>query len=420
MAYVNKINTDSNRGALNKGELGLDVYEDANKMYVGYVNSNGTPVNIELTAHADKLVEAKTIKLTGEITGEATTDLSNGASISTELTGPVKNVLTVDSSGNNDNVVELRSNEVRLWRNRNDDDATSSYTSFNQYDLEVKVEIVHKDKDGTSIGKSLVVDGDNSKLIFGGRNIINAYGSIGDYGNQTVYVDADNGDDNNNGVQGSPFKTIQRAIKVGEFSGGVVDIYCDNRQVHLINSNVDIYGVACRLVRWDNAGNGDKFQVDLNTYLDDDEEYSHFNYFNVSRNAALTINNCEFVGLDKVDGKDFKVDDYTSTVVNIHAGLWVYMDNCEVDLSNSDNASFVSATRYYNVSPGVNIYNCDITLGEDTKTSILNNRWSTPVVFQRTGGSLDYDEDDRQVKHIARDGDSGNPINVISNINFSS
>ena len=110
---------------------------------------------------------------------------------------------------------------------------------------------------------------------------------------RTFYVDAENGDDSNDGSSSAPFKTIKKACDSVPI-GGYGEIRCKTDQTFSLSESIHLINKTIYLQR-----NGDnKPTINFETYIWDNQNCS---YHITLRNSCLIINNFILNNAPKLD-----------------------------------------------------------------------------------------------------------------------
>jgi hypothetical protein len=338
------------------------------------------------TDDSTKSVSAKQVKIL------------NDRTIKNDEDGVINGSLTVIED--DDRQVDIYNSSLRLWANKSANDDSTRFLNINMFDDGTAFALTLKDKD-SNVLEAITIADDHS-FTYNDRKLVDSYGSTGEYASMDLYVDYANGDDSGPGSIDEPFKTIARAAKTTLYSGGRFNIYLDNVTEHVLpDEDINIYATNVHFVLWDNADDESNYKIKVSVY--DDGDYSFFRKFYVSRGGSLRFYYCTFTGLSRSNDLSFKIDDYGSAFITCNEFLTVYLDHCVVDMSDCINASIVLITRYYIVGTSINVYKSDITLGNDSSISLVNNRTNTPFVYQRLFSTLDYrynDNTNREIRHL--------------------
>jgi hypothetical protein len=284
-----------------------------------------------------------------------------------------------------------------------------------QYDLHfnpnpLDVELPYIDENGNTITTKIPNVASFRKRVWD-----DVGGALGQF-NRTFYVDQVNGDDNNDGSSSAPFKTLETAIGKVPIGGfGVIyvkgDILIQNC-IYLTNKIIRIIG--------DNSNN-----IDFYSTSDDNSNYLKgffrlrnsivaFHYITVKAPSKTNSD----VGWSWADALFKGIDGNAVSAV----GFFGYLNNNPTLVVPADAPMVVW-------SAGVNIQGKVIFQASHNKIivnrPVYNINWSAVGEFMSWG--VIYEDDDGNsvsgdslIAGIVRDADSGNPVNLISNINFSS
>ena len=288
------------------------------------------------------------------------------------------------------------------------------------------VEIIQKDNNGNLFTKDIANRGKFKQQLWD-----DVGGALGQF-NRRVYVDADNGDDNNSGDSDHPFKTIDKAVDSTPI-GGTVDITL--KTDYTMNSNINIrhryvainitdgvklngkwytYNSKARLYFFDFSqgylqfyikqtdSNGEPSQIIIpenDTGNNKDSEYIQFLFYNSSSTGVCKISYVNKVSDAKVievnDGYLLKVYTWAKANGLVDLRIQKYYSGSKI-MVNTDNVShFIN----FEGSPSSFVWQVD-----------------SDTLIDQNGNDLDIKD---QTGGITKDVDSGNPINLISNINFS-
>ena len=253
-------------------------------------------------------------------------------------------------------------------------------------------------------------------------------GALGQF-NRIFYVDV-NGDDNNTGSSDSPFKTIKKAINSVPV-GGYGKILLKNNQEHIIADgdnyediviqNRNIIIAPSETVTDDNPNPIIKFDAYL--HPDCPDNTSILKRLEIGYRTFFTMTHIDLKYPDPIDD-DHPFSDwlFQSQPILFNGGIGFSYGNGNCSIANADKLSLVFISRYH-FNPSISIYGSNMDL--NSNSFVINNRSNSPFTF--FGGAYTATEnggDDnlyltKTIKNIVKDADSGNPINVISNINFS-
>jgi len=244
-------------------------------------------------------------------------------------------------------------------------------------------------------------------------------GALGQF-YRVFYVDEDIGDDNNDGLSpDNPFATIRKAIssipyggtaRVKLFYGKKYDLskYSDGTS----NTLGVLYG---KNIIFEAYGDVelDKPIITSTTFINDDfPDYTMVHRIYTDRASTLEFNNIVFLQPDMIDDKPFNPYLFNGTMLQSN-GLYFFFNKCKFD-NNGIEADLLQITGYVS-NPSVILVLDESNVGDNS--FLINNRGYSPLSLYVTSTTLDTT---RLVRNIMRDADSGNPVNIISNINFSS
>jgi len=419
MGFINKINTDDTKDSqLDSGELALDVFEDANEVYVGYENADGDKFN--LMVNADKARRLKTprkIYLQGEVVGNVETTFEADAVMDVELSGTVHKKLTVDSADNADNIIMLHDNEIEYWSNRNANDSSTGYLRTNYGDDNVTFDMSFFNKDNELAAQGLRLHKGGS-LTYRDKVIMNGFGVVGNSEAISIFIDYENGSDvDGDGTEENPFKTMVKGASTVENIDIIAILLLSNNATHVNNERIIVRTTNLIIKTWYTDGSSNA-QVQFNSYADDD--YSYF--YNVRTNAlgSVRFKYLDFVGLSKTDGKDFKLNSCGAGLICQDSGsIAATVEFCTIDLKGLDNSTIVMAFQYGTAIKQISIAYCDIEIGDTESIYLITNRHShASIAYAENGCNLDDGAKARRISGVLRNAD-GTPINIISNINFS-
>ena len=263
------------------------------------------------------------------------------------------------------------------------------------------------------------VDGANSGLD---ADLIRGL-SLNDNMNITFYVDAENGDDNNDGSETSPFKSIKRACDATTSKSVIIllgnsdfIIYSD---IDIGNKYITLYGGALPT---------DTKPIIKNTSYTD--SYGNTTYGFLMQNSYLimqkvTIQTANYADNDSGDSY------YQGFVKRRYGGYlgFVFVNSSTIKIGDTpflrkSSRSFVNLTIDYRNSH----YDEDYTIeqnGENVNGLLLNSENNSIFNLNISSCSFGTDKDGNNIvledliSGIAKDADSGNPYNMISNVNFS-
>ncbi len=168
---------------------------------------------------------------------------------------------------------------------------------------------------------------------------------------RTFYVDAENGDDNNDGSESAPFKTIKKACDsvpnggYGKIHLSAGQIFHISEVVPLDNKTIIIYG---------DSSNKPKFIFD--TYDNGSYNYSRNIY---PSNGRLYIRQCILENAEKSDSNlSWAVNDWSDPIVLKYNGI-LYLYDCTI---NQTNKYFISTRTGFGV---VYLSECSVNFSGD-------------------------------------------------------
>jgi len=168
---------------------------------------------------------------------------------------------------------------------------------------------------------------------------------------RTFYVDAENGDDNNNGSSSAPFKTIKKACDSIP-NGGYGTIYLSAGQIFHISVSVGLNNKT--IIMYGDASNNSKIIFD--TYNDDNYNYSRS--IGLS-NSRLMIRYCILENAEKSDSNlPWAVNDWSPPILNNKNG-YIQLYNCTI---NQTNKYFITTRTGFGA---VHLATCDINFSGD-------------------------------------------------------
>jgi hypothetical protein len=244
--------------------------------------------------------------------------------------------------------------------------------------------------------------------------------AIKDEMNRTVYVDGVNGNDDTaqEGDVSKPYKTIDKAYYdnrqfAGKFSMKIKAIP-DYTYVYKLNM-YSYGGNVFRLETWDYDGtNRAKIQPIADMIRVNDQDQIIMKRFEIWESGHMSINHIEIVIPDKTV---FTYDSwyYGGTPFLINGGGSLFLFDVVVDILAQRN-DLILVTGNYG-TPSIHIHGSNINMGD---RYLIYNKYDAPCILDVLFSDLwAINLDVQYVKNIVRDVDSGNPINLISNLNFS-
>jgi len=223
-------------------------------------------------------------------------------------------------------------------------------------------------------------------------------GALGQF-NRTFYVDAENGDDNNDGSEDKPFKTIKKAIDSVPV-GGAGTIFLKNGnyyvEYHTNTKNKHIY------FRGEDKDN----VIITHDYIDEEKKYFH------SLQLLNTVLNFHTLTL-KTSTKDRNDNRVISSLLGRandggFGAINIY-DDVILDINKAD----LISQSFAGGKLDIYIYSSHINRNND---GVILNLEQAKTCATIAGVALQNGD----VIGIVKDADSGNPINLLSNHNFSS
>ena len=300
-------------------------------------------------------------------------------------------------------VLDVTSNVANIFRKMYD-------LHFNPNPLDVPFEYI--DENGNKVTTTI-------KNVAGFRKKVwdDVGGALGQF-NRTFYVDADNGDDNNDGSSDSPFKTIKKAVNSVPVGGkGIIKLKGDFLieeeyfKVHFTANNkiLAFYPV-------DSSGSNITFKW----VADSTNSYQSIGGFAFNNCYVLFANGINFyeTGFDSSLNKS----SFRSIVSRFSREVTILFHSNTIEMENME-------IYYSDVSCGeisIEIYNPNLKIDPNNTNPIqLVNSLISLKYINNSGYFKDFDDNDLDpatylISGVIRDADSGNPINVLSNINFSS
>lgn len=136
------------------------------------------------------------------------------------------------------NLAEVNQKVMRLITNMSEQNKKFYDMFYNPEPLDVQLPQINEE------GELVTVTIPNMSKIMQ-ENV----GSVKHLMNSTVYVDAENGDDNNEGSEAAPFETIKKAIEESP-PGSERTIFLRENQTHPIANLVHVMNKSIRFVRW--------------------------------------------------------------------------------------------------------------------------------------------------------------------------
>ena len=271
----------------------------------------------------------------------------------------------------------------------------------------MNVDIPQKDENGNIVTVSSPNRAMSRKIMWD-----DVGGALGQF-DRTFYVDAENGDDSNIGNSvSSPFKTVKKAIDSAPV-GSVLAVYLLSSviledYINIKNKQVVIHG------------NNNDF---IFSYRIDKDLFYSFSISLLS-SSSLLFSRCNIVvnGFNAANGCGWSASPI-SLVGNTSGSGIVSFRECSIVLE-SFTKWLVFAHIYSGAMYKIKFMYCDFV--------VKNDRYVVPIIeLAGQSSMIDFtsctikNEDGSSISSVSvvsgviRDADSGNPINLISNINFS-
>jgi len=266
------------------------------------------------------------------------------------------------------------------------------------------VEYTYKDANGNIKTKNVENRGLFKKHIWD-----DVGGALGQF-DRTFYVDAENGDDNNEGSSSAPFKTIKKAVDSVSV-GGKAYLYT--------KGNFDFNEIIIATLKYINITNVDDEKKDLTFKVTNDGKYNRLCNFRLIAGLTLRKFNIKFDLTDLNDDLPYKGD----TSIQSYYGETSFPHNlfcidCEVYLPDNNNIYVFQSNGYQGATSSIALYNTTIDTQDNSVFAKITNGTMILNDFSHniTGSKSTLEE---IVTGIIKDSDSGNPINLLSNYNFS-
>jgi len=228
-------------------------------------------------------------------------------------------------------------------------------------------------------------------------------GAIGQF-SRTFYVDEVNGDDNNDGSSSNPFKTLSKATDSTSL-GGTVNIY-------LMSDIYMNYFVDCMCKRVYISYYEERRTITQKTYESGD--YAYLYSFKNYAPSNIKFNQIDIVAEEYTGDKAIN-----GAIFYSYSNIAFYM--CNIFASNFPVYRAWGATRH-NISIEEYVVTYQFTTDTKRLYQMANNMpfqitRTSVTILDKDGNSLGIDD---YGNSLTRDADSGNPINILSNTNFSS
>ena len=256
------------------------------------------------------------------------------------------------------------------------------------------VEITQKDETGALFTKTIANRGKFKQQLWD-----DVGAALGQF-NRTFYIDAVNGDDNNDGSSANPFKTFDKFLSI-KIPGAAYIIYIKEGQVfeHTVYRN--LLSNSVYIGRWGNTSDVSNPKI---IFKNDDIQGTHrIGCFN-SRLVFYRV--------------DIESESNSNVVSNPAKGCFnldfssLGFIICNINLS-SDGASFLAISDgYYSAFSAVSFYYSNITTGSGYVYRLKDNAAGS---LKQAGTSID--DSTKWVSGIIKDA-NGVPRNILSNIVF--
>ncbi len=286
-----------------------------------------------------------------------------------------------------------------------DNNANAANVFRKQYDLHynpipLDVEIPWIDENGNTITTKIPNVASFRKKVWD-----DVGAALGQF-NRTFYVDAENGDDNNTGVTiDQPFATLAKAIATTPLGGRAV--------VYILND------------------------ITHNTYVDLTHKYIYVRSHPDNEDATLTLD------VTSAGGQSIFFNGYGTLILGVDITAQNTFDTNLRTISNTGPGFIYIARNYAKTANAGTTVRSTVDIKENTRFTYLSGRLkirdtditiadssglfyvSQPSAFDCAltninGEEVTADNLSNFVSGIIKDADSGNPVNLISNINFSS
>ena len=274
------------------------------------------------------------------------------------------------------------------------------------------VKIIQKDNNGNLFTKNIANRGMFKQQLW--DDVGSALGQF----NRTFYVDADNGDDNNNGDSDHPFKTIQKACNSVPI-GGVGTIKLKEGQQHDMSADIKVYNKELYFRK-----NGD----DTPTVFFKAKKYGNSaSFYQFSLYQAIL----EFVDIDITADNDDAGGDassYPSYLINANYSA-VVISGSTVDLGTRQYTRILqSAWNGAKNSFEFSVYSTKIILDSTENQTIARlDTYQThglAKIMWNNSSLKNRDDDDLKLQDyvtgVLTNSDNHYPLNVLSNIDFGS
>ena len=284
---------------------------------------------------------------------------------------------------------------------------------FDSTPKDVQIEL--KDSNGNIYTKTVANRGKFQKQVWD-----DVGGALGQF-NRTFYVDADNGDDNNDGSSANPFKTIKKACDSVP-TGGIANIELLAGQTYVLESDIGIYNKKIRFLK---HGDGDNpiVTTKTRTRTSGSNTYAEVNNFHISGGALNFYSGVDIVVPSNSTGDNISPlnNGFIIPEYNTYSGAFIGFHYCSITI-NGD-FSLINNYNYGGGSPFTDIkfWGVTVNLMKNGTKVISNNGNSTCSIgwystIKDSSGN-DISVSDNLLSGVVKDS-NGVPRNVISNIVF--
>jgi len=227
-----------------------------------------------------------------------------------------------------------------------------------------------------------------------------------------IYLDSEDGDDENDGSVDNPLKTLDvalRKVRMNTFT----TLYLKEGTDYIINSSFSLPNLTMLVIRrFDDSDDVDNSTITSATYSTDDNTYCYHIY--IPHTSFIHLYTIDIIAPDLIDDKPYKNDTYGSSIF-VSSGGSTYFDKCSSDLTGKTNFSLALQTRY-KASANITVYSGSYVLGDEY---LINNRSYSPLnSFVSTSIDSDKDDYDGVFKYVKRDSDTGIPLNISTNLDL--
>jgi len=284
---------------------------------------------------------------------------------------------------------------------------------FDSTAKDVKIEL--KDSNGNVYTKTVANRGKFQKQVW--DDVGGALGQL----NRTFYVDADNGDDNNDGSSANPFKTIKKACDSVPTSG-IANIILLADKTYVLESDINIYNKKIIFLKHGN-GNNPIVTTKTRTRTYGSNTYAEINNFHISGGALNFHSDVDIVVPSNSTGNNISPSSngFIVPAYDTYNGAFIGFHHCSITI-NGD-FPLINNDNWSGGSPFTDIkfWGVTVNLMKDGTKVISNNSHSTcsigwSATLKDSSGN-DISVSDNLLSGIVKDS-NGVPRNVISNIVF--